>query len=406
MSALLTPISSPHSPRVRSHGNAFVLAVLLLSFATAAAADDGKASAPAVAADDNAALALWHAFALLPPVEQDEAVADVLAKPHDAPLDKTVVALVGRAGLALDGLQRASEMPAADWGMRRYLQERGFEALLPHLAKARLATKLAVLRSRLRMQAGDHLGAMNDAVAIAAMGRHLATDPLLINLLVQIAIEEQAIELLRKQMGSFTDKELAHLKKRLAGLPKRATAAQAIRFEGDVSLGWIDRRLDEMAKIQPGGRAAALGRMLGAFGPDGAAKATGGLKIDAKTAEDWLNETRGFYILGEAALKKPWQEVPEAVADLTKTVTTSKNALAAVIFPSALGGWERSQASLAKFAMLQAAVQHRLDPKARAMDPFSEEPLSHKAAEGARVYESALKIQGKPVSLKVTWPKP
>ena len=140
---------------------------------------------------------------------------------------------------------------------------------MPHLQKARELSRAALLRARLRFAAGTTDEAAADVVAVLKMARDCGGSPILISLLVDIAIENLATEVLAANLPKLTPPQLDNLAAALKTLPTTPFLADCLRLEGRLFGDWIERFFDaEAAQVddpKAGGQvlAALLHRMQG-----------------------------------------------------------------------------------------------------------------------------------------------
>jgi hypothetical protein len=145
--------------------------------------------------------------------------------------------------------------------------------LLPHLQKARELSRAALLRARLRFAAGETDAAVEDVVAVLKMARDGGRSPLLISLLVDIAIEKMATEVLAANLPRLQPEQLDQLAVSLKQLPPTATFADCVRLEARLFGGWLERRVEteaaRLADPKAGGKLIATIQSEGIFGHDG-----------------------------------------------------------------------------------------------------------------------------------------
>jgi len=123
-----------------------------------------------------------------------------------------------------------------DWGLE---YDDGISLLLPHLAKSRDLARLAALRGRQSLENGNPREGQDDALAIMTLGRHVGHDATMICLLVRIAIEGLAIDLLAPHLPEL---KISHSQLTAAfdALPPAATLEQIIGTEKEFMVGWTD----------------------------------------------------------------------------------------------------------------------------------------------------------------------
>src|SRR5262249_17913973 len=167
----------------------------------------------------NAALVYWQAFAMIP--QLDKGQLKIVGDHSKVKLDKDVDKLLASCETSLRLMHRATTRAHCDWGVS--VLEDGIYTLMPHMDRGFRLARIALLRARKRLESSDPRGGMEDALAAMTLGRHLGTDKIALSLLVQLAVERQAIDLLARHLPALGAKDRAALRKRLDGLPVGAT---------------------------------------------------------------------------------------------------------------------------------------------------------------------------------------
>lgn len=227
---------------------------------------DGGAASP------NAAVIYWQAFAALPTLEGDQkAKYEAAIKSATEPVSDDLQPIVARFDTALRELHRARSVAVCDWNLN---YDDGPRLLLPHLQKARELSRAALLRARLRFAAKSTDEAVADVVAVLKMARDCGSSPVLISLLVDIAIENVATEVLTANLASLAPRQLDSLAAALKTLPATPSVVDCMRLEGQIFGDWMERFINaEAAQLndpQAGGKvlAALLEQMNGGSPPD------------------------------------------------------------------------------------------------------------------------------------------
>jgi hypothetical protein len=130
----------------------------------------------------NAALRYWTAFAALQDPPADPATTDLLLRVADgnAAWDEgRLGAILDANAEALDIMIRASTLQSCDWGVE---YERGPQAPVPHLAKARVLGRLSVLSGRRLAARRETSEAVDRWLASIRFSQHLAQGGTLISL--------------------------------------------------------------------------------------------------------------------------------------------------------------------------------------------------------------------------------
>lgn len=219
-----------------------------------ARADEPKSARVAFA--PNAAGIYWQAFSALPTLKEEQRkTLDAATSSTEAPLSDELKPIVDQFRVALHELHRARNVAPCDWQLD---MDAGPELRMPHLQKARELSRIALLRARQRFAAGENDAALSDILAVFKMARDCSASPILISLLVDMAIEKSATEVLAGHLPLLKPAQLDQLATDLQRLPEPTDVATAIRLEEHLFGDWLDRRLDaEAAKLndpQAGGK--------------------------------------------------------------------------------------------------------------------------------------------------------
>ncbi len=199
----------------------------------------GTASSP------NAAVIYWQAFAALPRLEGEQKTKyEAAIKSTTDPIPDDLQPIMARFDTSLRELHRAREVAACDWNLN---YDDGPGLILPHLQKARELSRAALLRARLRFAAKATDDAVADVVAVLKMARDCGSSPLLVSVLVDIAIEQMATELLSANLSSLSPKQLDSLATSLETLPATPSMVDCMRLEGRVFGDWMERFINSEA---------------------------------------------------------------------------------------------------------------------------------------------------------------
>jgi hypothetical protein len=347
----------------------------------------------------NAAIKYWQAFAHLPPRsdEQQRRLGDWAA----TPLDATARRLVADGQNSFLYLRRGAALPRCDWSLN---YEDGIGLLLPHLDKARTLALLTCLRARLALADGHPADAVDDVLAVFALGRHVA-DPIMICLLVDYSVEQQVIDataLLLPKLDAAARRKLAE---RLDALPPAGTLEDTLATERDYFGGWAIRWLKEQERSGAGDlRAKVRAMLLGSEGVDDIMK----LVDDNSAARliQALESLRPFYEEQRRLVALPRDQFLAQWPDLEKR--QSANAVVRLMLPSVIKVVNARDRCRARFAMLKAAVAVAGDGQAalaKHPDPFGQGPFESKSAPGGGFeLRSKLTLDGQPVTLTVKGP--
>ena len=203
-----------------------------------------------------------------------------------------VVAFLETFAAPLDSLHTAAEMG----GSARYpLHFQGIATLLPHVETARTAARMLSLEFHLRLREGNTAAATRSLRTLFRLGRSLENEPILISQLVQVAIHQMGLELVRKHvpLANFADDEVEMLQNEIREIDVKQSFVLAQQGERVFGISAFTNQ-EEMAAIVGGSGAAS--RLLGS------------------------NEDFAFYLETMTnvveAVKKPW---PEAMAASTES---------------------------------------------------------------------------------------
>ena len=118
--------------------------------------------------------------------------------------------------------QAAHSRVPCDWGVDLSV---GPNTLLPHLGRVRAVVRTCQLRAGWALQHGRQEDARDELLAAFVLGRNAGTDHLLINALVQNAIEGMIYGTVAFRFGEFSPETLSQLAAGLDAAPARCTIA-------------------------------------------------------------------------------------------------------------------------------------------------------------------------------------
>ena len=165
---------------------------------------------PMVAESQNAAPLYQQAIAALD--------ADLTLKEEHSPLTMAttidvassgVIDLLARHAATLDLIRRAADRDTCRY--QRDWTRPSYEMLLPELQSLRNVARLLVLEARREAADGNAADALHDVARIQRIGRHAASEPILISNLVGIAIDTMALETLAQVLPTLRKSDLATL---------------------------------------------------------------------------------------------------------------------------------------------------------------------------------------------------
>jgi hypothetical protein len=347
------------------------------------------------AAEGNAALSYWQAFAVMPELTDEQ--EKILVKWNEVPLNEASTKLIESTANALGLLHRGARMPACTWGTDL---EEGPAALLPHLSKTRQLGRAACLRARYRFEQGDQEGAIDDVIATLVLARYTGSEGLLISILVQDAIEDLADQVIASHLLSLSDAQLARLFARLSSLPVRTTIRQGIASERQWMLGWVQRQLvdNENAEV----REKALEELVGKNHPE--LKKARNYLNDSDAMRKHVEEIGEYYdeMLRIHAL--PTTELLDAAEKLESRIQSSENGLARLLLPGLGSARQAEMRAVVRQALLVAAIDIVRDGDialARHVDPASDGPFKMKLTDNGFQLISQLAHRDELVQLRV-----
>ncbi len=172
---------------------------------------------PAVPDNENAALVMTQAFALMRnyPDSRSNEIYQIQSFPArwQHPTNEQIQLLTGYVEMNSNALAKMSE--ALKLPKSRYPVDfsPGFETLLPHLDKIREMALFSKYRAVLAIDSGQPANADTSVEDVFGMARTLDEEPVLISQLVRFALVRIAIETLEARLnaGELSDAELANL---------------------------------------------------------------------------------------------------------------------------------------------------------------------------------------------------
>ena len=318
--------------------------------------------------DVNPALRYWAAFMMAQNVPQS-ARDQLLTNEWAA---QQIPAKVGELLAGYDQSFRliraaAKAEGACDWGLD--LTE-GPELLLPHLAQAKMISRIARLRVMWDLQNGRPAEARDDLLATLVLTRSISHDGTLISVLVQIAMEDILVSTVAENFYQFPPETLKQLEDGFAAVPARGTAAQAVTTGERSFQSWFMGKVQEAQKQHPGDEAAVMASIRATFQnvlasgdagsqsdlTDKAIKAAGG------TSDGMLKLFAGMtpmYDRIAAILALPRAEYEGQIGPFSTEIQNSPNPLMKELFPSVIKCREKEFVILANLAMLRAAVEYK-----------------------------------------------
>ncbi len=212
-------------------------------------ADEPSGASPPSAASvgHNAAVIYWQAFAALRLTEAQEKEIPAAVKALESHVPNDLRASLAGFQASLHELHRAYPVRECDWELE---YAAGPMLRLPHLNHVRELSYVALLRARTRFADGETDAAVTDVLAVMKMARDCGRSPVLIPMLMDIAMEKMATDVLAANLSQLDPAQLNQLTTSLQELPPSASLAEGLRQESDMFGGWVGRRIEqEAAKI-------------------------------------------------------------------------------------------------------------------------------------------------------------
>lgn len=288
-------------------------------------------------------------------------------------------------------LQAAHARVPCDWGVDL---SAGPNTLLPHLGRARAVIRTAELRAVWALQHGRQEEARDELLAAFILGRNAGSDRLLINALVENAIEGMIYGTVAFHFGEFSPETLKQLAAGFDAAPARSTIA--VCMPSEKALGdWALTKLVDLRKAYPGDDA----KVMAEYRDSGLVTAVSSvgytnfwpqlLAASGGTSDGvlkLLRETEPLFPRLSEILALPEPEYEAQAKQFSTDVRLSQNPFWSMF--DVFTGWDlggprvppratefRAQAYL---AMVHAAVEYKLHGESglkSVMDPFGNGPF-------------------------------
>lgn len=300
-------------------------------------------AAPPAALGENAALRYWPGFHFLP--KFDDKQQAVLDSWHADKVDTTAAtALLTQGRRTLRYFHQGAAIQRCDWGLNF---DEGFELLLPYLSMARDTARLAMLDARVRFDAGDTRGAVENLADAFCLARHAGAHDILVSIMVQYACEAMVADFVKPRIDKFNSADRAYLLTRLETLPAGGSIERSVRVERETGLNWIIRAV-EKAKDRPDWAEDTIKPFVNMSGKP---------VFDSKNPQeliDQLKAMRPMYDEAEAALQLSPEAARAKLAEL-KNRTVEFTACRA-FFPDYSRVYDKHSESEARMAQLKALL--------------------------------------------------
>jgi hypothetical protein len=285
--------------------------------------------------------------------------------------------------------QAAQATVPCDWGVD---MSPGPATLLPHLARIKGIVQAARLRAMWALQQGRQADACEELLAALALGRNASHDGILISAMVQFAAETMICTTIAENFHQFTPESLKQLVDGFAAAPARGTVAACIPAEKTSFLDWLENKILELQKDNPGNDAkvmAGIAKLVPSFegseeGPskkpevrfaDEIASAAGGT---SEGVLKLLHDQAGLYQRLERVVALPLREYEEQMRPLLAEIQNTSNPLVKMTFPVFEKCRPKEFAVQVASAMVQAAIEYKLRGEAgfqSVVDPCGDAPF-------------------------------
>jgi hypothetical protein len=334
----------------------------------------------------NAALKYWQAFApMMQRGEQDDKIIGDCTK---TPLDDAARKIINKNATSLLYLQRGAKLAHCDWSLDR---EDGPALLLPHLNKCRQLARLGMLKARFEFQDGHAQAAVDDLADTIILARHGASEPMLVAVLVDYAIEHQVADVLAAHLPSMDAATLKHLEARLAALPSGKTSRDGVLWEKENMGQWLVTLLKTAEAKKKGSWREALGKPLSLDKESQDAKDalyTWSYEKVLQTAEG----TASYYDEAARLMELPLDQIEPQWKPLIEKARKD-NIFAALLLPGISKVADAEARYKARQAMLRAAIAVVRDgPEAlkTIKDPYGDGPFEYQTMPGGFELKSKL----------------
>jgi len=326
--------------------------------------------------DINPALLYYQGFSLRPELSQQEHDYLFTNEWRGRVLDERFTKLVSGFDNSFKLFWRAGKAQApCDWGLD--LTD-GPEALLPGLAKAKLAAQTARLRAMCYLQNGRPEEARDDLLAAFILGRNVSKDRVLISTLVQFAIEAIVASSIAENFYQFPPETVDQLAAGLEAAPAQGLVADCIHAEDTSFSRYFTRKIEEF-RADDQSRALArirevLARCLNSEEPpavrgvrfegsDGAVKADRLIATAGGTIEGLFRlfqELPPLYEQVEGILRLPPAEYEKPMAEFQSMVKAHPNPLVKEFFTLFDNCRRKEFAAQSTVAMARAGIAYKL----------------------------------------------
>ncbi|HTG43150.1 MAG TPA: hypothetical protein VK633_01340, partial [Verrucomicrobiae bacterium] len=197
--------------------------IICLFSLVALAASPRSSPTPAHRTDINPAMLYYQAFQVAPDLSQADRDFLFDTEWRGQKLPPRVGELLSRYDDLFRLVRQAADATVpCDWGID---MTPGPATLLPHLARGKMITLTARLRTLWSLQEGRPEDARDDLLAAFALGRNISRDGTLIAAVVQVALENIVCSTIAENFYAFPPETLKEISSGMARAPVRGTMA-------------------------------------------------------------------------------------------------------------------------------------------------------------------------------------
>jgi hypothetical protein len=348
----------------------------------------------------NPALLYWQAASELPQLSNEQAkeLADMASGRQAFDPAKAKNLLESATTLRL--MRKAVDSTAAcDWGLPT---EDGPGTILPHLAKMRQMSGLAIVQAEAFFAEGKVKQGLDSLLIAHRMARHAGAGDLLISYLVQNAMEANAIRAAARHCLGWDTETRRGYATALQSLPPLHTAQAA--FHGEhIFIDWAESHLRSDGKSDAELQAA----LASAAAEQPGSKEAAASLLAPDTTKAALAAWRDMLARMTTALGKPWPQAQLELKALEDEAWHSSHVLVRVTVPSTMSVAEKGFTVATLRTMLDAALEHgpQLDEAAASTyhDSLEGEPLQLKKGDNGTLTLKAAHPHpaGKEISLQL-----
>jgi hypothetical protein len=316
----------------------------------------------------------------------------------EGPLSAEDEKLVAAASEALAEFQHGAKSKLCDWQVNA---EDGPFANTSHRGAVMELVAVSALRARIRLRDGNDKGAIADLLAAYAAARHLSLDGSIASVLIGYKLEREVTSVLQNAIALLTPAQLETLESGLAALPQsssmqNAIAAEKLKRNDLVDIVGNAQTYDELISRVAGIPSLANDHAKAQELVDGCGGSLAGVM-------NCINKQRAFYEKWIANFGLPPETFQQQFDPDYARASTGNPILER--FTPMLSRFRWAEAyNNTRRALLHAAVAvQRGGAKelSRYPDPSNGRPFSYTQLANGFVLESALKENGKPISLSV-----